>query len=99
MDFFIYLVCLGVGLVFTLLTLVFGHAFGGGHDAHVDGSGGHAEAGADASDMPGVSIFSPTVITTFITAFGGYGIILRQIPGTSSPLISAPLAAVGAVLT
>lgn len=99
MDFFIYLVCLGVGALFTLLTLFFGHAFGHGHDSHVGGSGGHAEAGADASDMPGISIFSPTVITTFITAFGGYGIILRQFPLTSRPMFSAPLAAVGAVLT
>jgi membrane-bound ClpP family serine protease len=99
MDFFIYLVCLGVGALFTLLTLFFGHLLGGGHEAHLDGSGGHAEAGADSSDMPGVSIFSPTVITTFITAFGGYGIILRQIPATSNPLFSAPLAACGALLT
>ena len=99
MDFFIYLVCLGVGALFTLLTLIFGHAFGGGHDAHVGGSLGHAEAGADSSDMPGVSIFSPTVITTFITAFGGYGIILREIPATSRPLFSAPLSACGALLT
>src|SRR5271168_339250 len=80
MDFFIYLICLGVGLVFTLLTAFFGHLFGGGgHDAHVDGSGGHAEAGGDTSDMPGVSIFSPTVVTTFVTAFGGFGIIFHQI--------------------
>ena len=98
MDFFIYLVCLGVGLVFTLLSLFFSHVLGGGHDAHVGGSGGHAEAGADASDMPGVSIFSPTVITTFISAFGGFGLILREIPALSRPAFSAPLAACGAVL-
>lgn len=99
MDFFIYLVCLGVGLVFTLLTLFFSHLLGGGHDAHVGGSGGHAEAGADASDMPGVSIFSPTVITTFVSAFGGFGLILREIPAIHRPMFTAPLAAVGAVMT
>jgi hypothetical protein len=55
MDFFIYLICLGVGVCFTLFSAIFGHIFGGGHDGHVDGSGGHAEAGVDASDMPGVS--------------------------------------------
>lgn len=99
MDFFIYLVCLGVGLVFTLLTLFFGHLLGGGHDAHVAGSGGHVEAGADASDMPGVSVFSPTIIATFISAFGGYGLILREIPLFARPLFSAPLAALGAMLT
>jgi hypothetical protein len=99
MDFFIYLICLGVGLVFTLLTAFFGHVLGGGHDAHVGGSGGHVEAGADSSDMPGVSIFSPTVITTFITAFGGFGIIFHQIPATHSVFASAPLSAMCAVLT
>lgn len=99
MDFFIYLVCLGVGLVFTLLTLFFGHLLGGGHDAHVAGSGGHVEAGADMSDMPGVSMFSPTIIATFISAFGGYGLIFREIPIFSKPLFSAPMAALGAGLT
>src|SRR5580704_4016971 len=100
MDFFIYLICLGVGLVFTLLTAFFGHVFGGGgHDAHVGGSGGHAEAGGDTSDMPGVSIFSPTVITTFVTAFGGFGLIFHEIPQTRSVFLSAPLAALCAVLT
>ena len=99
MDFLIYLICLGVGLVFTLLTAFFGHLFGGGHEAHVGGSGGHAEAGGDTSDMPGVSVFSPTVVTTFITAFGGFGIIFHQIPATRSVLFSAPLAALFAILT
>ncbi|HWY76225.1 MAG TPA: NfeD family protein, partial [Verrucomicrobiae bacterium] len=99
MDFIIYLVCLVVGLVFTLLTAFFGHIFGGGHEGHVDGSGGHAEAGADASDMPGVSALSPTVITSFITAFGGFGIIFHEVPATKSPFLSAPLAVVGAVAT
>src|SRR2546423_14426525 len=67
----IYIICLGVGLFFTLLSAFFGHVFGGGHEGHVAGSGGHVEAGADSSDMPGVSILSPTIIASFITAFGG----------------------------
>jgi len=99
MAFLIYLICLVVGVVFTLLTAVFGHFFGGGHEGHLDGSGGHAEAGADTSDMPGVSMFSPTILTCFVTAFGGFGIIFNQIPATHSPFLSAPLATVCAVLT
>jgi membrane protein implicated in regulation of membrane protease activity len=100
MDFFIYLICAGVGLVFTLLSAIFGHhGGGGGHATHVGGSGGHAEAGGDMSDMPGVSMFSPTVITTFITAFGAFGIIFHEIPATRSVLVSAPLAAVFALGT
>jgi membrane protein implicated in regulation of membrane protease activity len=95
MDFVIYLVCLGVGLVFTLLTAVFGHLFGGDHDGHLTGSGGHAEAGIDGSDMPGISALSPTVMAAFVTAFGGLGVIFSQFEGTKSPFVSAPLALVG----
>ncbi len=94
--FLVYFVCFGVGLLFTICTVLFGHVFGGGgHDGHVDGSGGHAEAGVDASDMPGVSALSPTVIATFVTAFGGIGMILHQIPATKPAFISGPLSLLG----
>lgn len=92
----VYVVCFSVGLLFTICTALFGHIFGGhGHDGHIDGSGGHAEAGADASDSPGVSALSPTVIASFITAFGGIGMILHQIPATKPAFISGPLSVVG----
>src|SRR5882724_8347623 len=97
MTIIIYIICLGVGLVFTILSAFFGHVFGGGHEGHVAGSGGHVEAGADSSDMPGVSVLSPTVIASFITAFGGIGITFSQFPSTKSPIISAPLAALGGI--
>jgi membrane protein implicated in regulation of membrane protease activity len=94
--FLVYLVCFGVGLLFTIGTALFGHIFGGdGHEGHVEGSGGHAEAGVDASDMPGVSALSPTVIASFVTAFGGIGMLLHQIPAMKPPFISAPLSVVG----
>ena len=92
----IYAICLVVGLTFTVVSVLAGHFFGG-HDAHVAGSGGHAEAGADASDMPGISVFSPTVMAAFVTAFGGFGLILTQFPKTSSPVVSAPLSLLGGV--
>ena len=103
MELNVYLICLGVGFVFTVGSALFGHFMGGGHDAHVDGghvdgSGGHAEAGLESNDMPGVSAFSPTVIACFITAFGGLGVIFHEIPATSRAWISAPLALAGAVL-
>jgi len=94
MDFIVYLVCLGTGLLFTVVSAVAGHLFGG-HEGHVDGSGGHVEAGADMSDMPGVSAFSPTVLASFVMAFGGFGIIFHQIPATHSPWFSGPLAVLG----
>lgn len=93
----IYAICLVVGLVFTLVSVLAGHFFGG-HDAHVAGSGGHAEAGADSSDMPGISIFSPTVMASFVTAFGGFGLIFTQFPATSKTVISAPLSIFCALL-
>jgi membrane-bound ClpP family serine protease len=92
----IYGICLVVGLLFTLTSVMFGHFFGGGHDGgHVAGSGGHVEAGADSSDAPGMSIFSPTIIASFITAFGGFGLIFTQFPATSNAAISAPLSLLG----
>jgi membrane protein implicated in regulation of membrane protease activity len=89
----IYGICLVVGLVFTLVSVMAGHFFG--HGDHVAGSGGHVEAGADSSDAPGISIFSPTIIASFITAFGGFGLIFTQFPKTSNSAISAPLSLIG----
>ena len=92
-----YLICLTAGLVFTLVSVIAGHFFGG-HGDHVGGSGGHAEAGADASDMPGISIFSPTILASFITAFGGFGMIFSEYSATKKTIISAPLSVVCALV-
>src|SRR3989442_1139235 len=98
MDLLIYSICLGVGLLFTIISAFAGHLFGG-HDAHADvGTGGHADAGFENTGMPGVSPFSPTVIASFITAFGGFGIIFSKIEATSKPWLSAPLSALGGLL-
>jgi membrane protein implicated in regulation of membrane protease activity len=95
MESLIYTVCLVVGLVFTIASAVAGHFFGGG-DGHADvGTGGHAEAGFDHSGMPGISFFSPTVLASFVTAFGAFGLIFTRIPATSSVWASAPLSAAG----
>ena len=98
MEIQIYIICLGVGLLFTVVSAVFGHFLGGAHHGHVGGSGGHAEAGLGGHGMPSISAFSPTIIASFITAFGGLGIIFHEIPATSRPAFSAPLAAVGATV-
>lgn len=93
MEFFIYLGCLGFGLLFTILSAVLGHVFGG-VDHHFDvGTHGSVDAGFDHSGMPGVSIFSPVVISSFITSFGGFGLVFHQIERTRSVWVSAPLAA------
>ncbi len=99
MDLFLaYIICFGVGLVFTIISAFTAHIFGG-HDAGTghDGAGGHAEAGIN-QDMPGFSAVSPTTIASFITAFGGIGMVLSKFPKTSTPWISVPLSAVGGLL-
>ena len=89
----IYTACLAIGLLFTIISAVAGHLFGG-HDGQMDvGTGGHAEAGYDHSGVPGVSFFSPTVLSCFVTAFGACGLILSRIEGTKSVWISAPISA------
>lgn len=91
----VYFICLGFGLIFTVLCLVFGHFFGG-HDVDSDvGTGGHAEAGFADSGVPALSFFSPTVLATFVTAFGAIGSVLSRIDATSNVWISAPLSALG----
>jgi len=102
MDVIIYAICLGVGLLFTIISAVAGHLFGGGHDMGHSGdigTGGHAEAGFNDSGVPGISPLSPTGIACFLVAFGAMGLIFSKIPATSSPMISAPLSVLGAVGT
>ena len=95
METLLYAICLAVGLLFTIISAVAGHFFGG-TDGHADvGTGGHAEAGFDHSGMPGISFFSPTVLASFVTAFGAFGLVFTRIPPTSSVWASAPLSAVG----
>ena len=92
LDALIYLICLGGGFLFLVVLALMGHFFdGAGH--HEVGGGGHAEVGADGS---GVSAFSPMIIAAFMTGFGAFGYLLTLVPATKSPVISAPLAAVGA---
>jgi membrane protein implicated in regulation of membrane protease activity len=90
----LYAICLVVGLVFTLISAALGHLFGG-HDGTDVGTGGHAEAGFDDTGLPAISAFSPTVLASFVTAFGAFGLIFTKIEATSSPWLSAPLAALG----
>lgn len=95
LDALIYLLCLGGGFLFLVVLALMGHFFDGmGH--HDVGSGGHAESGADASDGAGVSAFSPMIIAAFMTGFGAFGYILTLVEATKAPIISAPLAALGA---
>ncbi|MBI4664661.1 MAG: NfeD family protein [Verrucomicrobia bacterium] len=88
--FLIYFICFGVGLLFTIVSALVGQLFGG-HEGADLGTGGHAEAGFEHTGMPGVSPLSPTTIASFITAFGGFGMIFSKIEAAKSPWVSAPL--------
>jgi membrane protein implicated in regulation of membrane protease activity len=97
MEQYVYLGCFLLGLVFTVASFFFGHV--GLHDGHPDvGTGGHAEAGFEHSGMPGMSIFSPTVICSFVTAFGGFGMIFSRIDATKNVWISAPISVLGGLI-
>lgn len=87
MDYYVYLFCLVLGLTFTLVSAFFGH-FAGHHNI---GSGGHVTAGADNSDGPGISAFSPTIISAFVAGFGAFGVMFYEVPWTRPVYFSAPL--------
>ncbi len=100
--FLVYLICFGVGLLFTIVSAFMADVFGG-HDVDVGGheaagAEGHAEAGFGTHDMPGFSPISPTTIASFITAFGGIGMVLSKIEATNTVWISAPLSALGGLV-
>lgn len=92
----IYAICLVGGLIFTLLSAVVGHLFGGHGDAQV-GMDGQADGGVGHDGVPGISFLSPTVLASFVTAFGALGLIFCKIDATSSPWLNAPLSFVGAL--
>jgi membrane protein implicated in regulation of membrane protease activity len=90
----IYAICLVFGLIFTLFSAVAGHLFGE-HDGMI-GMDGQADGGLGSDGVAGISILSPTVIASFITAFGAFGLIFTRIDATSSPWLNAPLSFAGA---
>jgi membrane protein implicated in regulation of membrane protease activity len=92
----IYTICLVAGLIFTVFSAIVGHLFGGHGDVHV-GTGGHADSGLGQDGVPGISFLSPTVLASFITAFGALGLIFSKIGLTGSAWINAPLSFVGAL--
>jgi membrane protein implicated in regulation of membrane protease activity len=92
----IYSICLVAGLIFTLFSAVFGHLFGGHGEVHV-GMGGHADGGDGGDGVPGISFLSPTVLASFVTAFGAIGLIFSKIDATRNVWINAPISFFGAL--
>ncbi|MGA9043130.1 MAG: NfeD family protein [Terriglobales bacterium] len=92
----VYVICLVAGLIFTLFSAVLGHLFGGHGEVHV-GMGGHADGGVGGDGVPGISFLSPTVLASFVTAFGAIGLIFSKIDATSNVWINAPISFFGAL--
>jgi len=100
MLFTIYAICFGVGMLFTLVSVILSHVFdfdhGVGSDVGADigadvGAGGHVEAGFSHADVAGFAPVGPTTISAFITGFGGFGMVFSSIEATKSAWLSAPL--------
>ncbi|MSR65735.1 MAG: hypothetical protein EXS18_08160 [Verrucomicrobiae bacterium] len=101
--FSVYAICFGIGLVFALISAVTAGVFGGHHgldhhvdsggaDHGVDAAGGHqATPDATGGHMPEFSPVSPVTIFTFITCFGGAGMILSRIDATNHAFAHLPL--------
>jgi len=102
---YLYLASLAVGFLLALITVLAGDIFGGESDVSLDhdvdigldadhdvGLGGdidHAELGAGVT----VSPLSLPVIASFLTFFGGTGLVADQGMGLP-PLVSVPVASV-----
>ena len=78
----LYLFCLLVGLIYSVISVVLGgHHFGGGHELGQEVSAGEVS----------FSPLSPMVIASFITAFGAGGLISHyalKVSGVPSVLIA-----------
>ncbi len=100
--FYIFIGCLGFGVLYSLVSLFLGHGFGHDFGGHGDFGGndvaGHADS--SSSDMP--SPFNPLVLASAITTFGAIGLIASQGFGMGdfiSTMVALAFAgAVGAVI-
>ena len=101
----VYAICFWVGLIFAMISGALSgvfhgiHAdsahFGGPDTGHMDAGhiGDHGGAGGGGGHtIPDFPAFSPVTIATFVTIFGGTGMIFTRIPSTSPPYFSLPLA-------
>ena len=64
----LYLLCFAIGLGYAIFVGLAGHFFGG------DAADAHMDVG---TDLP-LSPLSPTVVSTFLTGFGGGGLLAHS---------------------
>jgi len=85
----VYWACLIGGILFSVLTVLFGDVLGGDHDIP-GGDGGHFDHGLD--------ILKPAVIVSAITVFGGAGILLASYSGLPSGMAAGVAVSLGVVV-
>ena len=89
----IYGICLVFGLMFTLVSDFLGHCLAD----MIPSARAAPDAGFDSDGVPGITFFSPTVLASFITAFGAFGLIFSEIHATSSVWLHAPISFIAAL--
>lgn len=86
-----YLACFLFGMAFVAVTALMGHFGGGDAGGHGDGGGdaGHDLAHDMSDGVQGVTlpVFSPSVLSVFVTMFGAGGYVLTRSFGISAPLL------------
>ncbi len=100
----VYLFCLSLGFVFTVVGAIVGSLGGGDADgvdgadgdgadvAHEYGEGGHGDAeGTDGGGLH-LPLLSPTVISCYAACFGGSGLIYQYLFGVDRLWLHFPLA-------
>lgn len=90
-----YFLTFAVGLIWAIFVLL----TGGSHDADAPDAGGLSVDQADSFDAGAIEVspISPITLSTFITTFGGVGIIVRQVFDSSWP-VSLVFATLGGLL-
>ena len=103
----VYLTMFFAGLGITAFMLLFGltheflghfgnHNVSGGHDvgASHEAAGDHEVGTAHFNFLHWLSaLFSPLMLSVFLTVFGGIGFLCSQTPGLSLPILNIPIAA------
>ncbi len=96
----VYAFCFWLGLIFAVISGLMSGVFHGSHadSPHLGGAesadGGHGgDVGGDGGHgMPDFPAVGPVTISTFVTIFGGLGIIFSNIPATNPVYFSLPMA-------
>ena len=93
---YVYFICFIIGLGYAILTAALTGVFDvthGGHDGDVSGghdAGTHTGDSAPADHSMHFSPFSPIMIATFMSAFGGGGIICTKAMGMAGLMSIGP---------